>query len=737
MNVQHTKKVRESLSGEVLARYEERQKDREEKLKKIEEVGTLNAAGMSAAVQRAAHMTPAEGRAMVSEMTVAKGPGKGGKSFEAIIDLDDSDHINFLLRGTRAARAVCRITQNGDPIGTGFLVAPGLILTNNHVIGSQDEASSFVAEFDFELDIDDAQRSPVFRFALDPENLFATSDAETELDFTFVSTKPTSLRDSEPITSFGWLPMDERVNKILEGEPAVIIQHPRGNPKRVCLFSAELVDRLEDFLHYTTDTDGGSSGSPVFNRSWQLIGLHHAATRSDKARRGHQLVVNEGVRISRIIDALRRAKRVKGEKDDIAKILSTITSPEIVADGRPQAPPLVAASAPRGARPARGRRRWTERIDRIELERTKITRLPKDHFAGRDAKHFGYKPGFLGRDKFRIELPGLPRALADDAIRVGNSSDVELKYTHYSVVMSESRRLPYFTAVNINGAESQRLGRKDREFEAADKWYFDPRISEDFQLGPEIYDGTPFDFGHLVRREDPIWGDLNTSRMANDDTFYMTNASPQHSDLNQKTWLALENCVLKAAREGEVKVSVFTGPVLSPQDPTFRDVQVPTAFWKIVAYRDGNQLCAHGFMQFQDSEVDDMIRRESFDAFEAAVEYQVPIKEIARDTGLEFGPLLKADQPLGVSEEAVANGKTKRRRRLSGRIVDSLFERIAGARRVDDDLDDEEDDAPDDTSVVVKHKITPASKSGKHHGNGHDLQKSIVQALKDVLSEFE
>jgi hypothetical protein len=143
---------------------------------------------------------------------------------------------------------------------------------------------------------------------------------------------------------------------------------------------------------------------------------------------------------------------------------------------------------------------------------------------------------------------------------------------------------------------------------------------------------------------------------------------PQHSDLNQRTWLQLENAVLSAARDNKVKVSVLTGPVLSPQDPTVRGVQVPTAFWKIVAYRAGGRLRAHGFMQWQTELVDDVRRRfEAFDELGAAAQYQVPIRDIARDTSLDFGPLIDADdeelQPAPARGGGGGGGGRRRRRR--------------------------------------------------------------------------
>jgi endonuclease G len=164
-------------------------------------------------------------------------------------------------------------------------------------------------------------------------------------------------------------------------------------------------------------------------------------------------------------------------------------------------------------------------------------------------------------------------------------------------------------------------------------------------MGPEIYDKTDFDFGHMVRREDPVWGDLRTARQANDDTFHMTNCATQHHNLNTKTWLALENGVLQTAKTKKIKVSVFTGPVLSTQDPEILGVKVPTGFWKIAAWVENGKLKARGFMQWQKQLVGEIANKFEAMPLDQVEEYHVPISDIARDTALDFGPLLAADDP--------------------------------------------------------------------------------------------
>jgi hypothetical protein len=65
--------------------------------------------------------------------------------------------------------------------------------------------------------------------------------------------------------------------------------------------------RDNDFAYFT-DTEGGSSGSPVCNDEWQVIGLHYGSTMSLGALdfQGKKTAwVNVGMRIDRILADLR------------------------------------------------------------------------------------------------------------------------------------------------------------------------------------------------------------------------------------------------------------------------------------------------------------------------------------------------------------------------------------------------------------------------------------------------
>ena len=73
--------------------------------------------------------------------------------------------------------------------------------------------------------------------------------------------------------------MNAATDEVLAGECVSIIQHPKGDPKQVALRKNEVIKLPDDedrFLHYQTDTNPGSSGSPVFNDSWEVVALHHS-----------------------------------------------------------------------------------------------------------------------------------------------------------------------------------------------------------------------------------------------------------------------------------------------------------------------------------------------------------------------------------------------------------------------------------------------------------------------------
>ncbi|HEX8344404.1 MAG TPA: serine protease [Actinoplanes sp.] len=240
---------------------------------------------------------------------------------ERIIDeTNDLQSVNFLSRGARAVRTVGRISSRSDgrvtPFGTGFLVAPGLVLTNNHVLPTAADAEAAILELNCENDADN-QPGTIVTYRLAPAELYLT---DTALDYSLVAVSP-GPDGRLPGLDFGWNRLVHQQGKIVVGESLNVVGHPQGRFKEVALRNNTLITQLEHFLHYETDTEPGNSGSPVFNDQWEVVALHHSGIPRTDAK-GNWLradgtrwqpgdgdaavhwIANEGIRVSVLLSHL-------------------------------------------------------------------------------------------------------------------------------------------------------------------------------------------------------------------------------------------------------------------------------------------------------------------------------------------------------------------------------------------------------------------------------------------------
>ena len=117
----------------------------------------------------------------------------------------------------------------------------------------------------------------------------------------------------------------------------------------------------------------------------------------------------------------------------------------------------------------------------------------------------------------------------------------------------------------------------------------------------------------------------------------------------------MENYLLDNAATYNRRLTVFTGPVLDPADPTYRGEQIPLRFWKVAALIDGDQtsttLAATGYVLDQTPLVHDL---PGVLAHAQATDhppplgpfrtFQVPITDIATLTGLALDQLTAVDR---------------------------------------------------------------------------------------------
>ncbi|MDR4441710.1 trypsin-like serine peptidase [Bacillus cereus] len=211
------------------------------------------------------------------------------KYLEEIVLRNNLRQIATLQRAVHLAGAVARILlaplPNGDTVvGTGFLIDKDLLLTNNHVFPTKESTIGARVQFNYQKDLAN-NFLPVDEYTCESDALFIT---DAELDYTVVKLS------NNPGAKWGFIGIPNETD-INEGEDVFIIQHPGGAEKMISLSENMVTAVSGDKVQYITDTLGGSSGSPVFNDSWELVALHHAAI-SD----GSGKVRNEGIAISEI-----------------------------------------------------------------------------------------------------------------------------------------------------------------------------------------------------------------------------------------------------------------------------------------------------------------------------------------------------------------------------------------------------------------------------------------------------
>ena len=146
-----------------------------------------------------------------------------------------------------------------------------------------------------DLDVNGNPRTPEpYRF--DPGSVFYTNQA---LDFSLVRVSPRA--STHAGDRWGSLALRRTVSYHAR-QHLNIIQHPRGRRKECALQENRVTHIHQNTVRYTTDTEQGSSGSPVFNNAWDLVALHH----SGGDRRGTVWINNEGIRVDQIVAELRR-----------------------------------------------------------------------------------------------------------------------------------------------------------------------------------------------------------------------------------------------------------------------------------------------------------------------------------------------------------------------------------------------------------------------------------------------
>ena len=240
-----------------------------------------------------------------------------------------ADPALFRLRLAEAEVRTARIDIGGKAKGTGFLIGDSLLLTNWHVVKGGVEGA--VAVFDNKVSpLGKGEQDPgravafasswlVARSVHEPASLEIGQDGPPGGNWDFAV-----VRLAEPIGTQAIGPdpqakdADKRGRYLLDGGPyhfeeaesILILGHPAGRPVQFSYASPSRVRQTKNLnrVRYQTNTEGGSSGSPVFNRDWRVVALHHAAGPTQipgefNLKTGE---FNQGIPISGIVNELKK-----------------------------------------------------------------------------------------------------------------------------------------------------------------------------------------------------------------------------------------------------------------------------------------------------------------------------------------------------------------------------------------------------------------------------------------------
>lgn len=218
-----------------------------------------------------------------------------GSPLEAIYGDANFKQIWWLEKALTAARKVARVKLRGGS-ATGFMITDDILMTNNHVFENKEEANSARIQFNYRMDISDNPSDPD-NWECDGDSLFITNP---DLDYSIVRLK--SKRNTQAGKKWGHFNLDGNA-RISENQRVNIIQHPKGRFKEIAFRDNQVKAVGSNYVQYLTDTDYGSSGSPVLDDWFEVVALHNQRVRDPQSP--HRWYRNQGFLMNTIYDEIK------------------------------------------------------------------------------------------------------------------------------------------------------------------------------------------------------------------------------------------------------------------------------------------------------------------------------------------------------------------------------------------------------------------------------------------------
>lgn len=161
-----------------------------------------------------------------------------------------------------------------------------------------------------------------------------------------------------------------------------------------------------------------------------------------------------------------------------------------------------------------------------------------------------------------------------------------IEHIGYTVSYNSSTKNPNWVGYELTAEEVAGVVARESNFTC------DP-LAKGTQATDDDYRNSGWDRGHMAPAADMKW-----SKQAMEESFYLTNVSPQSQKLNRGTWKRLEELTRDKA-ELYGRVIVVTGPIFNSNKQKSigeNKVKIPDAFFKVLLTDYNGKYRAIGFI---------------------------------------------------------------------------------------------------------------------------------------------
>jgi len=209
-------------------------------------------------------------------------------------------------------------------------------------------------------------------------------------------------------------------------------------------------------------------------------------------------------------------------------------------------------------------------------------------------------------------------------------NDAIISHSGYSFLYNDAHKQSDWVAYLLT---SERLNNPATSRPKNKKFTIDKAVSTG-TAAHDDYTNSKFDRGHLAPCADMLW-----SEIAMNESFFMSNVSPQTPEFNQQTWEKLEELVRHWAKQYDT-LYIATGPLLHEElpflidvvtEPKFapkKNVSVPEYFYKVILNYTSQDIKGIGFIM---PNIDGMGK-----SIDTVKKYAVSIDSVEKFTGINF-----------------------------------------------------------------------------------------------------